>query len=163
MTNQIFFSEHNSPLGLLTLAATERGLCGVYFFDQRNFKGTTGWLATQDHPHLKTTATQLDEYFAAERSEFDVPLDLHVCGTSFQQSVWRALLSIGFGTTSSYGQHAALIAKPRAVRAVGGAIGRNPISIIVPCHRVVGINGTLTGYDGGLARKRYLLELEGVL
>ncbi len=145
------------------MAATEVGLCGVYFFDQRNFNGTKGWRAMQDHPHLVATARQLDEYFAAGRSEFDLPLDLQVGGTPFQQSVWRALLTIGFGTTSSYSQHAELVANPRAVRAVGGAIGRNPISIIVPCHRVLGRNGALTGYDGGLARKKYLLELEGVL
>jgi len=159
----ISYAEHPSPLGQLTLAATASGICGIYFFDQRNFKGTTGWQLTRHHPHLTAAAQQLDEYFAGRRQEFDVPLDLQVSGTEFQQSVWQALLSIQFGKTSSYGKHASLINKPRAVRAVGGAIGRNPISIIVPCHRVVGSNGALTGYDGGLERKKYLLRLEGVL
>ncbi len=163
MSNPIYFTEHASPLGRLTLAATDQGVCGVFFHDQRNFKGTAGWTSAPNHPCLLATATQLDEYFAKRRSEFDVPLDLQVNGTAFQQLVWRGLLTIGFGKTSSYGRHAELIAKPRAVRAVGGAIGRNPISIIVPCHRVLGSNGALTGYDGGLARKKYLLELEGVL
>ena len=159
----INYIEQPSPLGQMTLATTDLGICGIYFFDQRNFKGTTGWHLTRHHPHLATAAQQLDEYFAGQRHEFDVPLDLQVRGTAFQQSVWQALLSIRFGKTSSYGKHALLIDRPRAVRAVGGAIGRNPISIIVPCHRVVGSNGALTGYDGGLERKKYLLRLEGVL
>lgn len=163
MKNSIQYLVYPSPLGQLTLAATERGICGVYFHDQRNFKGTAGWQITRHHPHLDATAKQLDEYFAGKRHQFDVPLDLYVSGTPFQQSVWQALLSIQFGKTSSYGKHALLLNKPRAVRAVGGAIGRNPISIIVPCHRVLGSNGALTGYDGGLERKKYLLQLEGIL
>jgi len=159
----ISYIEHPSPLGQLTLATTELGICGIYFHDQRNFKGTHGWQLTRHHPHLQTAADQLDAYFAGNRQQFDVPLDLHVLGTQFQQAVWTELLNIRFGETSSYGKHAQLIAKPLAVRAVGGAIGRNPISIMVPCHRVLGSNGALTGYDGGLERKKYLLQLEGVL
>lgn len=158
----IRYMEHPSPLGQLTLAATEVGICGVYFHDQRNFKGSKGW-QHQQHRHLATAARQLDAYFAGERDRFDVALDLEIIGTAFQRSVWQALLTIQYGTTSSYGNHAILIDNPRAVRAVGSAIGRNPISIIVPCHRVVGSNGALTGYDGGLERKKYLLQLEGVL
>jgi methylated-DNA-[protein]-cysteine S-methyltransferase len=163
MKNPVQYLVHPSPLGPLTLATTDDGICGVYFHDQRNFKGTTGWQKTASHPYLDATATQLDEYFAGQRREFNVPLDLQMVGTAFQRSVWHALLSIQFGRTSSYGKHALLVDKPRAVRAVGGAIGRNPISIIVPCHRVLGSNGALTGYDGGLDRKKYLLQLEGVL
>lgn len=159
----ITYIEHPSPLGQLTLATTELGICGIYFHDQRSFKGTTGWQLTSHHPHLQMAADQLDEYFAGKRRVFDVPLDLQLRGTLFQQAVWKELLNIQFGKTSSYGRHAQLIAKPLAVRAVGGAIGRNPISIIVPCHRVLGGNGALTGYDGGLERKKYLLQLEGVL
>jgi methylated-DNA-[protein]-cysteine S-methyltransferase len=164
MPATIYYTEYASLLGQMTLAATDRGLCGAYFFDQRNFKkGTQDWQRQDSNLHLLSTAQQLEDYFAGSRQKFDVTLDLTVHGTAFQQTVWQTLLGIDFGSTSSYGAHANLINKPRAVRAVGGAIGRNPISIIVPCHRVIGSNGALTGYDGGLERKKYLLELEGVL
>ncbi|PRC91116.1 methylated-DNA--[protein]-cysteine S-methyltransferase [Solimicrobium silvestre] len=166
MNTIIHYKEHPSPLGQLTLAATPQGICGIYFEDQRNFndiKDKQNWQHTEHHQHLDKATHQLDEYFAGQRQHFDVQLDLHLRGTEFQQAVWQALLSIKFGKTSSYGAHAKLINKPLAVRAVGGAIGRNPISIIVPCHRVLGGNGTLTGYDGGLDRKKYLLQLEGVI
>jgi methylated-DNA-[protein]-cysteine S-methyltransferase len=103
---------------------------------------------------------QLQDYFAGHRTVFDLPLDLSR-GTAFQQSVWQALLNIGAGTHQSYGQLAARLSKPQAVRAVGAAVGRNPVSIIVPCHRVLGSTGQLTGYAGGLERKRALLQLEG--
>ena len=159
----IVYFEQPSPLGRLTYAATDNGICGLYFFDQRNFKGSTGWQKVAQHPHLELAAQQLKEYFSRQREHFDVPLDLTQHGTAFQQSVWQELLQIRYGNTSSYGKHAELIHRPRAVRAVGGAIGRNPISIIVPCHRVLGSNGALTGYDGGLERKKYLLQLEGVI
>jgi methylated-DNA-[protein]-cysteine S-methyltransferase len=163
MKNTIHYLTQPSPLGELFLASTEAGICAAYFHDQRSFKGANEWIATSRHPHLDTAARQLDEYFSGKRRQFDVPLDVNVSGTPFQQSVWQALLTIQFGQTSSYGKHAELINQPRAVRAVGGAIGRNPISIIVPCHRVLGSRGELTGYDGGLARKKYLLQLEGIL
>ncbi len=101
---------------------------------------------------------QLEEYFAGQRTEFDLPLSMH--GTPFQRSVWSALCEIGYGQTASYGQVATRLGQPGAARAVGIANARNPISIIVPCHRVIGADGTLTGYGGGLERKRYLLELE---
>jgi len=159
----LHYLEHPSPLGPLTLVASERGICGIYFHDQRNFKGTAGWQKVAHHALLEKVAQQLDEYFAGQRKHFDLPLDLQVSGTAFQQEVWMELLNIGFGSTSSYGKHAERIERPRAVRAVGGAIGRNPISIVVPCHRVLGSSGALTGYDGGLDRKKYLLKLEGVL
>lgn len=154
---------HPSPLGQLTLAATSSGLCAVYFHDQRSYRGTGDWIAATGHVHLEQAALELDEYFAGLRSQFAVALDLEVGGTVFQQTVWRELLNIAYGSTSSYGQHARLINKPRAVRAAAAAIGRNPLSIIVPCHRVLGSNGALTGYDGGLERKKYLLQLEGAL
>ncbi len=163
MSLPVYTCEIASPLGPLTLAATDTGLCGVYFFDQRNFKGTYDWISTGQHPLLQHTGQQLQEYFNGQRRQFDLPLDLTLSGTEFQQQVWQALLSIDYGQTSSYAAHARLIDRPRAVRAVGGAIGRNPLSIIVPCHRVLGSNGALTGYDGGLDRKKFLLQHEGVL
>lgn len=161
--NPVHYLVHPSPLGPLTLAATSQGICAVYFHDQRSYRGTGDWIAATGHPHLEQAAEQLDQYFAGVRSHFEVALDLAVGGTPFQQTVWRELLNIGYGNTSSYGRHAELINQPRAVRAVGGAIGRNPISIMVPCHRVVASNGALTGYDGGLERKKYLLQLEGAI
>ena len=159
--NPLYYIEHASPLGQLTLVASQAGICGIYFFDQRSFHGTAGWQPAADHALLRRTAQQLDEYFAGLRTGFDVALDLQMSGTPFQQQVWQELLCIDYGTTSTYGRHAERIARPRAVRAVGGAIGKNPVSIIVPCHRVLGSSGALTGYDGGLARKKYLLQLEG--
>jgi methylated-DNA-[protein]-cysteine S-methyltransferase len=158
----IYYTEYESPLGQIILATTDQGICGLYFHDQRYFAGTQGWQKSA-HPFLANAAKQLDEYFSARRKTFDLKLDLSVNGTAFQQAVWQALLTIEFGKTSNYGAHANKINKPKAVRAVGGAIGRNPISIIVPCHRVVGSNGSLTGFAGGLDRKKYLLKLEGAL
>ncbi|MBO9649199.1 MAG: methylated-DNA--[protein]-cysteine S-methyltransferase [Variovorax sp.] len=150
----------DSALGGITLAATDQGLAGVWFDRQRHSPDMTGWLRDDDHPILREAARQLDDYFAGRRQHFDLPLDLSH-GTAFQQSVWRALLAIPTGQTTSYGALSAGVGKPAAVRAVGAAVGRNPISVIVPCHRVVGSNGSLTGYAGGLERKSALLELEG--
>ena len=110
---------------------------------------------------LRQAQAQLAEYFAGTRSTFDLPLDLQG-GTAFQRSVWDALLAIPRGGTTSYGVLSRSIGQPAAVRAVGAAVGRNPLSIVVPCHRVVGANGSLTGYAGGLERKSALLKLEGV-
>ena len=156
-----------SPLGAIVIAATAKGLTGLWFTDNQRYlpPGLTGpaaWREDPDHPVLKQASAQLGEYFAGQRSRFDVPLDLS-CGTAFQQSVWQALLDIPQGETVSYGEVSRRIGNPAAVRAVGGAVGRNPVSIIVPCHRVMGSNGTLTGYGGGLARKTALLRLEGAL
>lgn len=150
----------DSALGGITLAATDQGLAGVWFDRQRHSPDMTGWLSDDDHPVLREAARQLDDYFAGRRQHFDLPLDLSH-GTTFQQSVWRALLAIPSGQTTSYGALSAGVGKPAAVRAVGAAVGRNPISVIVPCHRVVGSNGSLTGYAGGLDRKSALLDLEG--
>jgi methylated-DNA-[protein]-cysteine S-methyltransferase len=113
-------------------------------------------------PVLAQACTQLSDYFAGQRQHFDLPLDLSR-GTPFQQQVWHALLSIGWGQTARYGQLAQQLGRPQASRAVGMSVGRNPISIIVPCHRVLGADGSLTGYAGGLDRKQDLLQREGVL
>jgi methylated-DNA-[protein]-cysteine S-methyltransferase len=157
---QIFYTRYASPLGELILAATDAGLAGIYFEEHRHFKGVQGWSVDPTHAILRQTAAQLDDYFAGRRCDFDLPLDLQ--GTPFQRSVWQALCAIPFGQTTSYGEHARALGNPRALRAVGAAIGRNPVSIIVPCHRVLGATRTLTGYAGGLERKRALLALEGV-
>jgi methylated-DNA-[protein]-cysteine S-methyltransferase len=155
-----YYLRHQSPLGELLLAATERGLSGIYFDQHRHFKGMDGWRAAEDHPLLQQTALQLDQYFAGRRTRFDMPLDLE--GTEFQLLVWRELLTIPYGQTIRYAEHAQRIGKPAAMRAVGAAIGRNPVSIVIPCHRVVGASGALTGYAGGLERKSALLALERI-
>jgi len=160
MNQVIYYSEYSSPLGQIILSTTEQGLCGIYFHDQRYFSGTQQWQKAA-HPHLEQAIKQLDEYFQGQRQTFDLQLDLSVSGTAFQRAVWNELLSIPFGQISSYQMQANRIHKPRAVRAVGGAIGRNPISIVIPCHRVLSSDRALTGYAGGLERKKYLLELEG--
>jgi methylated-DNA-[protein]-cysteine S-methyltransferase len=154
-----------SPLGKMIVAATDKGLAGLWFDGQRHLPpeltGPPVWPDKPGHPVLKKVIAQLTEYFSGQRSSFDVPLDL-AYGTAFQQSVWQALLKIPQGGTASYGEVSQRIGKPAAVRAVGAAVGRNPVSIIVPCHRVMGAGGALTGYAGGLARKSALLKLEGV-
>jgi methylated-DNA-[protein]-cysteine S-methyltransferase len=154
-----------SPLGSIAIAATDKGLAGLWFTENQRYlpkelTGPAAWPEDADHPVLKQASQQLGEYFAGRRSHFDMPLDLS-CGTAFQQSVWQALLAIPQGEVVSYGEVSRRIGKPAAVRAVGGAVGRNPVSIIVPCHRVMGTNGALTGYGGGLNRKTALLRLEG--
>lgn len=146
------FAYLSSPVGTLTLTEEEGALTGLYF----------GRLSRQGQevlsPVLKETARQLSEYFSGKRREFSLPLSPK--GTEFQLRVWRALETIPYGETRSYGDMARLIGSPKACRAVGMANHRNPISIIVPCHRVVGANGSLTGYGGGLDAKRFLLDLE---
>jgi methylated-DNA-[protein]-cysteine S-methyltransferase len=154
------FTEWEGPLGTMILAATQRGLSGVWFDGQRHGPDTSAWRRDPSQPVLQATANQLDEYFAGQRTSFDLPLDLQA-GTPFQQQVWRALLGIAPGATTSYGGLSAAIGKPAAVRALGAAVGRNPISVVVPCHRVLGADGSLTGYAGGLERKTALLSLEG--
>ena len=156
-----------SPLGTILIAATSQGLAGLWFVENQRYlptatTGSTAWPEDPNHPVLKQASQQLGEYFAGQRCHFDLPLDLS-CGTAFQQSVWQALLAIPPGEVISYGEVSRRIGNPAAVRAVGGAVGRNPVSIIVPCHRVMGTNGALTGYGGGLARKTALLKLEGAL
>ncbi len=152
----------DSPLGGITLAATRQGLAGAWFDAQRHSPDMAGWQTDPEHPVLRQATAQLHDYFAGRRQHFDLPLDLSH-GTAFQQSVWQALRAIAPGTTTSYGALSGAVGKPAAVRAVGAAVGRNPISVIVPCHRVVSADGSLTGYAGGLERKSALLELEGAL
>jgi methylated-DNA-[protein]-cysteine S-methyltransferase len=145
-----------SPIGPLTLYANEKGLSGLHFEGSR--PPASGERAEEDRGRFKRAIQQLDEYFAGEREIFDLPLAL--AGTPFQLSVWQALRTIPFGETWSYGELAKTIGNPKGMRAVGLANGRNPIAVIVPCHRVIGADGSLTGFGGGLPRKRFLLELE---
>lgn len=152
-------TRYDSPLGPMVLAASPTGLAGVWFDGQRHQPAPSSWPAAPEHPVLQAAQAQLAAYFAGTRSRFDLPLDLGN-GTMFQQSVWRALLQIPYGATLSYGALSAAIGKPSAVRAVGAAVGRNPVSIVVPCHRVLGASGALTGYAGGLDRKTALLQGE---
>jgi methylated-DNA-[protein]-cysteine S-methyltransferase len=153
-------THYESPLGSMIVAATARGLAGVWFEGQRHLPDHSNWPVQAEHPVLRRAQAQLAEYFAGRRSSFDLPLDLQG-GTAFQRSVWDALLAIPRGGTTSYGVLSRSIGQPAAVRAVGAAVGRNPLSIVVPCHRVVGADGSLTGYAGGLERKTALLRLEG--
>ena len=155
-----YFGQYESPLGLITIQCDEQGITGIWFETHATRPEDLG-AQEQDLPLLQQAKSQLEQYFARQRHEFTVPLSLY--GTVFQCQVWRALMSIPFGETRSYQDLAEQIGNPKAVRAVGSANGRNPISVLVPCHRVVGKNGQLSGYAGGVERKQALLELEGVL
>ena len=151
-----------SPVGALKLVASDIGLVAILWENDDPARVRLGTMAEDaEHPVLVRTEEQLREYFAGSRRHFDVPLDFR--GTDFQKRVWARLLAIPFGETRSYGAIAAELGRPAASRAVGAANGRNPISIIAPCHRVVGSNGKLTGFAGGLEAKAYLLGLEGAL
>ncbi|MEO7391646.1 MAG: methylated-DNA--[protein]-cysteine S-methyltransferase [Ramlibacter sp.] len=153
-------THYRSPLGPMIVAATDQGLAGLWFEGQKHMPDHAGWPAQPAHPVLRQAVAQLDEYFSGMRTAFALPLDLQG-GTAFQRSVWQALLAIPSGGTTSYGMLSRRIGQPAAVRAVGAAVGRNPVSVIVPCHRVLGADGSLTGYAGGLERKTALLQLEG--
>ena len=147
----------------MTLAASEKGLCGLWFENQKHGPSLTmiqSWRIDPSNPFLQQAQMQLLAYFSGQHTGFHVPLDLSI-GTPFQQSVWQALLAIPSGASQSYGALARQLNNPKAVRAVGAAVGRNPVSIIVPCHRILGSGGQLTGYAGGLWRKEALLKLEG--
>jgi methylated-DNA-[protein]-cysteine S-methyltransferase len=154
-------SRITTPLGPLTLAATPRGLALAWFDGQAHRTDTVDAPFNVTHPHLMQAAHEFAEYFAQQRQVFNVPLDPQ--GTAFQLSVWQMLLKLALGQLSTYGEIAQQLGKPSASRAVGAAVGRNPLGIIVPCHRVVGHDGSLTGYAGGLHRKEALLKLEGAL
>lgn len=145
-----------SPIGDLLLIGNGRALTGLYMEQRRH--GPPEQARRRDHGPFAEVREQLDAYFAGERQAFDVALEL--TGSEFQRQVWQALCEIPFAVTESYGQLAERIGRPSASRAVGAANGRNPVSIIVPCHRVIGHNGSLTGYGGGMERKRWLLEHE---
>lgn len=148
-----------SPVGTLTLAASDTGLIAILWENERPGRVRLGGLVDRrDHPILIETARQLAAYFAGISTTFTVPLDFR--GSDFQRSVWAALLAIPHGETRSYGEIARAIGRPGAARAVGAANGRNPISIIAPCHRVIGGSGGLTGFAGGLEAKRWLLDHE---
>ena len=162
------FSRFPSPLGELILTASDTAITGIYFPTLDHIpQDRAGWLEDDGSGHGHTGALlararqQLTEYFGGSRTGFDLPLD--PIGTPFQRRVWQALRTIPYGTTTSYGELARRLGDVRATRAVGAANGKNPIPIIVPCHRVVGAKGELTGFGGGLDRKRWLLEHEGAL
>ena len=151
-----------SPLGPMTLCGNEQALLGIWFDGQKHQPDPHAWRLVSEHPVLQLAQTQLSEYFSGTRQHFELPLDLG-SGTAVQQAVWRGLLEIPPGHTTSYGTLSQRIGRPSAVRAVGSAVGRNPLSIVVPCHRVLGSDGSLTGYAGGLERKIALLQLEQAL
>ena len=159
-TTPLYSSRHRTPVGELTLIASDRGLRAILWpgAPLASARVATRPRPDPDHRILRQTAAQLDEYFAGTRTRFDVPLDLE--GTRFQLAVWQSLADIPFGGTSTYGQQAAALGTPTAARAVGGANGANPVCIVLPCHRVIGANGSLTGFGGGLAVKRWLLDHE---
>lgn len=154
-----YFKEVATPVGELKLVASERGLAGI-LWENDDPKRTRfrPQMRNEEHPILNDAVRQLKEYFAGVRQCFELPLDF--VGTEFQKKVWNALVAIPFGETRSYSQIAQQIGHPAAVRAVGAANGRNPISIVAPCHRVIGANGKLTGFAGGLDIKAFLLALE---
>ena len=148
-----------SPIGPLMLSSDGESLTGLYMGKPSKRPNTDSWAEDAQHPVLKETARQLDEYFKGHRRRFELPLKFN--GTQFQQRVWRALTEIPFGETRTYGQLARQLDNPSACRAVGLAHGKNPIAVIVPCHRVIGADGSLTGFGGGLPRKEWLLSHEG--
>ncbi|MGK6320572.1 methylated-DNA--[protein]-cysteine S-methyltransferase [Sphingomonas sp. DT-204] len=154
------FKTIDSPVGELMLVASDKGLAAILWEGDDPARVPLGTMVeAADDPLLCEAARQIDRYFAGELKAFDLPLDFR--GTDFQKSVWAALLTIPFGETRSYGEIARQLGRPSASRAVGAANGRNPISIIAPCHRVIGSNGALTGFAGGLEAKAMLLRLEG--
>jgi methylated-DNA-[protein]-cysteine S-methyltransferase len=152
----IHYRTIDSPIGLLTLAGRGVVLTNLRMVDQTYEPSRTDW--SPDQGAFDDAVGQLNAYFAGELTDFDIDLELR--GTEFQQQVWKALLTIPYGETRSYGEIAEQIGAPGSARAVGWANGHNPIAIVVPCHRVIGASGSLTGYGGGLDRKRALLELE---
>lgn len=159
MNETIEWTRVETPQGPMILAARGGGLAGAWFEGQKHFEGVQPeWREAPGAPVLVEAARQLEEWFAGRRQRFELPLA--PTGSPFQREVWAAIAALGFGETADYGTLAARIGRPKAARAVGAATGRNPISIIVPCHRLLGRDGALTGYAGGLSRKRALLEFE---
>lgn len=154
--SETLYTTLDSPVGLLTLSSVAGALTGVWFDTEHHQQERSGW--RRDDAAFAEARRQLQEYFAGSRQQFTLPLA--PLGTVFQQQVWAALQQIPFGKTRSYGEQALGIGKPKAVRAVGLANGRNPIGIVIPCHRVIGAKGALTGYAGGLERKQWLLAHE---
>jgi methylated-DNA-[protein]-cysteine S-methyltransferase len=157
---KLFYKFIDSPISKLKLVASDKGLVAILWEKENPRRVRLSDLAEDPyHPMLIETQQQLAEYFAGKRKSFGIPLDMR--GTRFQNDVWQALLAIPFGETRTYGELARQLGNPNATRAVGAANGRNPISIIVPCHRVIGASGKLTGFAGGLKAKAHLLGLEG--
>lgn len=156
-----YYDTFQSPQGGMLLVASDQGLAGVFFDRQKHHpKKQADWKKTPGHKLLRQAKRELREYFAGKRKRFAVPLAPD--GTPFQRAVWQAISTVGFGETITYGELARRARRPGSARAAGAATGRNPLGIIVPCHRILGSNGSLTGYAGGLQRKRALLALEGV-
>ena len=153
---EIFWGYLESPIGLVEVGASAQALLSLYFVEERRTE-----LANEGNTVIASAIEQLGEYFSGTRTGFELPLE--PTGTDFQQQVWRELLTVSYGQMASYLDIANAISKPKAVRAVGAANGQNPISVIVPCHRIIGSNGKLTGYGGGLWRKEWLLKHEGAL
>jgi len=159
MTETLTTATMPSPVGELVIVASDAGLRAILWPEERDGRvAFAEETAAGDHPVIEQTKRQLTEYIAGDRKNFDLPLDL--VGTQFQQEVWAGLARIPYGETQSYGELADELDKPGAARAVGAATGRNPISIVVPCHRLVGASGKLTGFAGGIDAKRWLLEHE---
>lgn len=165
----IFYGEADSPIGPLTIVSTSKGVCKIEFGGvQESMNNLQVWVKkhflksemVRDDEKTKFIASQLDDYFNGIRFSFDVPIDLR--GTPFQKRVWEALRKIPHGETRSYKEVALSMNAVKAVRAIGNANNKNPLPIIVPCHRVIGSNGSLVGYGGGLEKKRYLLDIEKV-
>jgi len=155
-----YYDFYDSPLGRMLLVANDKGLTGVYFEGQKYHpRLEAGWRRDARHAPLRQVKRELAEYFGGERRHFETALAPE--GTPFQRAVWKAIAAVDFGKTITYGTLAQRAGYPGSARAAGAATGRNPIGIIVPCHRIVGSNGSLTGYAGGLKRKRALLALEG--
>ena len=157
----VFITTIDSPVGPLLLAANDDGLRAIEFHASRHPVPRDADWEQGDHPLLRRAQAQLAEYFAGKRRTFDLPLAPR--GTDFQRETWHALASIPYGSTISYADLARRVRRPTAMRAVGAATGRNPLPIVLPCHRVIGADGSLTGFGGGLPTKQYLLELEGAL
>lgn len=166
----IYFDEMESPIGPLTILATNVGVCSIFFgWMEKSLPAIHAWLKKnglkgeliRSEHQLKQAICELKEYFSRKRFEFTVPL--HLFGSSFQKKVWQEVCKVQYGETVSYKEIARRIGAPKAVRAVGGANNKNPIPIIIPCHRVIGSNGAMVGYGGGLKKKEALLKLEGAL
>ncbi len=166
----LYFDEMESPMGAVTIVATEKGICKLHFGDSESaLPLLSAWSKkvfysvelVRNADMLFGAENQLTDYFAGTRKEFQLPLDFQ--GTPFQKKVWQELLRIEYGETRSYKDIATAVNAPRAVRAVGNAVNRNPLPIIIPCHRIIGSNGELVGYNGGLEKKQQLLQIEDAL
>lgn len=157
----IYYSKFASPIGTMIAAASNKALAGLWFESGRHMPDMKNWKESNEHPILKQTRDEIDSYFKGTLKDFTVPMQAY-WGTPLQQSVWESLKAIKPGETVTYGDIAENVGNSKAVRSVSTAIGHNPWSIVVPCHRVIGKDGTLTGYGGGLDKKKALLRLEGI-